>query len=118
MPLKKIRLAALAATIAAFAAVPGSASAASLPTMLTGCGLVPVATVFAGFGDTNWYTLAPNGTFINNAAGWTFTGPVSVVPDTEPFDLLDWLGAKAIKLGPGPRLPRSASAVTTRTSAT
>jgi hypothetical protein len=94
MPLKRIVKLALAAGVAtAGFALPAASSYAA------GCPAVTATPVFASFGDTALYDLAPNGTFLNNATGWNFTGNVSVVPDTEPFNLLDFFGAKSIVMG-------------------
>jgi hypothetical protein len=97
MPLKKNWIGTAAAALAVLAVSPGSALASTAP---TGCPNVTATNVFSGFGDTALYSLAPNGTFLNHASGWTFTGSASVVPDNEPFHLPGWAGANAIELGP------------------
>jgi hypothetical protein len=56
--------------------------------------------VFKQFGDPNDYVLAPNGTFLNGASGWTLTGLTAIVPDNDRFNLSS--GPRySLELGPG-----------------
>src|SRR5689334_22371298 len=47
------------------------------------CTAPAVSQPFATLKDSNWYTMAPGGTF-DGAAGWTFTGGAGIVSTDQP----------------------------------
>jgi hypothetical protein len=62
--------------------LPASASAAATP-----CAGESLGQVFAAWGDSSWYFLAPDGGFENGAAGWSLRGGAAVVGGNSPFAL-------------------------------
>jgi hypothetical protein len=74
----------LAAGVAATAALAPAApaQAATQP-----CGDEPLQQAFAGFGDSDWYFLAPGGGFEDGADGWSLGGGAALVDSTDPFGL-------------------------------
>ena len=81
-----------------------SASAATaragLITSLIGGNCGSTSTVFAPWSDSSDYYLAQNGGFENGSAGWSFSGPASIVGGSDPF-ALSGPGSHALALGPG-----------------
>jgi hypothetical protein len=69
--------------VAAAFLVPASAARAAT----TPCAGESLQQVFAAWGDSSWYFLAPDGGFEGGAAGWTLTGGATVVDGNEPFAL-------------------------------
>jgi hypothetical protein len=76
--------------IAAFAAAPGTAAAAE-------CEYGPVSPVFAQFGDSADYYLAPGGDF--ESLTWSSWGGASLVTGVNPFALAG--GERSLKLDQG-----------------
>ena len=74
----------IAITLAAAAllAPASSANAATTP-----CGGESLRQVFAAWGDSSWYFLAPGGAFEDGAAGWSLRGGAAVVDGNAPFAL-------------------------------
>jgi hypothetical protein len=68
----------LAVVVAAFAAAPGQAAAATVDTSM--CQNPLLTQPFLSYGDSNWYTLAPGQTVDNfNGSGWTLSGGAKLV---------------------------------------
>jgi len=82
-------LLASAAALAALVA-PASASAA--------CTSPATSTPFAQFGDTNSYSLAPNGGFESGSTGWTLAGGARVVSGNEPWKVRGSADARSLVL--------------------
>ena len=59
------------------------------------------AKVFSAWHDNALYTLAGDGDFESQAAGWTLKGPASIVADSPPFLLGPALGASSLELAAG-----------------
>jgi hypothetical protein len=82
MPRKLSRMPRLVAMIGgalcALAAAPGAALAAECP-------VKPTTQAFAGFGDTNQYSLAPGGDF--ETLSWAKVGNVGLSNENDPFGL-------------------------------
>ena len=75
---------ALLATTIGLAALVASAAPAR-GALLPSCG--STAQVFSPWSDFSPYYFAPNGGFERGSAGWTFSGPVSVVADNDAYEL-------------------------------
>lgn len=91
---RTLAVAAAAVAVSAFGAAPASAVVA-----LSGCDTPASAPVFAPWGDTTSYFLAPDGGFENGAAGWVLDG-ASVVDGNESFNL-SGPGASSLRLDSG-----------------
>jgi hypothetical protein len=64
--------------VAAFAAAPGQAAAATVDTSM--CQNPLLSQPFLAYGDSNWYTLAPGQTVDNfNGSGWVLSGGAKLV---------------------------------------
>ena len=82
--LRSLAISAAASCLLATGAA-GSASA-SLLAGASGCSAAAVSQPFLGFGDTNYYTLAPGQTpDYFNGSGWTLSGGARIAP----MDMLD-----------------------------
>ena len=75
----------LAAGGAALTAVLGSANPADAAT--ASCTDEGLEQVFAPWGDTDWYFLAPDGSLEGGGIGWRFAGGAKVVRETDPYGL-------------------------------
>jgi hypothetical protein len=76
------RIAAGSAALTAALISAGAADAAS-----TSCNDEALEQVFAPWGDTDWYFLAPDGSLEGGGLGWRFSGGAQVVPETDPYGL-------------------------------
>jgi hypothetical protein len=65
--------------------VLGSAATAEAAT--TSCNDEALQQVFAPWGDTDWYFLAPDGSLEGGGIGWRFSGGAKVVRRADPFAL-------------------------------
>jgi hypothetical protein len=65
--------------------VLGSAATAEAAT--TSCNDEALQQVFAPWGDTDWYFLAPDGSLEGGGIGWRFSGGAKVVRRSDPFGL-------------------------------
>jgi hypothetical protein len=74
----------------------------------------PTTQAFAGFGDLDWYYLAPNGGFESELA-WSQSGPVQVISYTDPFDLLGADDHRSLLLSRGGRVTTPQLCVSRRT---
>jgi hypothetical protein len=82
-PMRRRIAASSAAAVAAALAPAGTADAAT-----ASCTNDPtLRQVFAPWGDTDWYFLAPDGSVEGGAIGWRLSGGAAVVPETDPFNL-------------------------------
>jgi hypothetical protein len=68
--------------VAALLLPTSSASAATTP-----CAGESLSQVFADWGDSSWYFLAPDGGFEDGAAGWSLRDGAAVVDGNGPFAL-------------------------------
>jgi hypothetical protein len=75
----------LPAALAALAFAVPAASADLIPVAANGGCPSSGSQVFATWGDSSSYVLAPNGGFESGGAGWTLTGGAAVVSGNEPF---------------------------------
>jgi hypothetical protein len=106
MPLKKNAVAGLA-TVVAMAFGPAAAANAATTTLPTttitsACGTETASQIFKTYAnDSAEYSLAPNGTFANNAAGWTLSGGVTVAADTNKTGIGGVAGDYQLNMGPG-----------------
>jgi hypothetical protein len=69
------------------AAVALLAPTASANAAATPCAGESLSQVFAAWGDSSWYFLAPDGGFENGAAGWSLRGGAAVAAGNAPFGL-------------------------------
>jgi hypothetical protein len=69
------------------AAALSLASASAAQAATTPCAGESLQQVFAAWGDSSWYFLAPDGGFEAGGAGWTLSGGARVVDGNEPFAL-------------------------------
>jgi hypothetical protein len=98
---KRARIALLAAiAAAAFAAVPGTASAGILVASAPTCDNGPDSQPFAQWGDANNYFLAPNGSFESGLGGWDLNG-AQAVADQEPWRVAGDSGSTALSIPAG-----------------
>jgi len=93
----------LAAGGAALTAVLAPASTAEAAT--ASCNEEALQQVFAPWGDTDWYFLAPDGSLEGGGIGWRFHGGAAVVSETDPYGLGGDGDMRSLAL------PRGASAV-------
>jgi hypothetical protein len=84
-PLAPVRRRIAAGSAAAVAAVLGTAGTADAAT--TSCNDEALDQVFAPWGDTDWYFLAPDGSLEGGGIGWRFSGGAKAVQATDPYDL-------------------------------
>jgi hypothetical protein len=77
------------------------APAAAAEAATTPCAGESLDQVFADWGDTSWYFLAPDGGFEDGARGWTLTGAASVVDGEEPLGVGAPGGARSLSLPAG-----------------
>ena len=82
-PLQRRIAASSAAAVAAALGPVASADAATAPCNDDAA----VSQVFAPWGDTDWYYLAPDGSVEGGGIGWRLSGGAAVVPETDPFGL-------------------------------
>lgn len=75
-------------------------AAVAVPAAAHGACDEPLDTVFAAYGDSALYALAPDGGFETGATGWTLTGDATVVAD-DANHLNRGPDAHALQLGPG-----------------
>jgi hypothetical protein len=73
-----------------------SASAATTP-----CAGESLSQVFAAWGDSSWYFLAPDGDFEDGGDGWSLRAGASVVEGNAPFVLGDADGERSLSLPAG-----------------
>jgi hypothetical protein len=96
--IRRCRLALLASCALALVGASTASAAAINP-----LGCMPtqdLSSPLGSFGDSNWYALAPGGTFEpGTTAGWQMTG-ASVVPGNEPYSVLSRSDAHALRLAP------------------
>jgi hypothetical protein len=91
LPIKKswrLIVSAAAVTAVLTTASPALAATAQAPPPLpplddTACALQPLSQPLLAFGDTNYYVLAPGGTF-SSAAGWYLTGGATIASTVQP----------------------------------
>lgn len=82
---------------ASLAATAGSAKAGLIQTLIGGnCGTT--LPVFAAWGDSSLYYLAPNGGFENGSSNWTLAGGASVVQQANEPWFLDGFGSHALQI--------------------
>jgi hypothetical protein len=81
--------------VAAATLVPAAAQAA------TPCAKPAASPVFADWGDSANYFLAPDGGFEDGAAGWALRGGAGVAAGNEPFDVGGDAGSRSLSLPPG-----------------
>jgi hypothetical protein len=98
VPVARIRvlLVAFSAVLGVALATP-AAQADSLALGGAGCGNEQLEQPFAPFGDYNWYTLVPGGSFESGGPAWNTTGGAQLVADQEPWGT----GVQAMSLPPG-----------------
>lgn len=89
-----------AAAIAAALAPASPADAATVPCTDD----ATLQQVFAPWGDTDWYFLAPDGSLEGGGIGWRLSGGASIVPEADPFHLAGDGDRRSLSL------PRGASA--------
>jgi len=82
-PLQRRIAASSAAAVAAALGPVASADAATAPCNDDAA----LSQVFAPWGDTDWYYLAPDGSVEGGGIGWRLSGGAAVVPETDPFGL-------------------------------
>jgi hypothetical protein len=56
---------------------------------------------FLQWGDSNWYTLVPEGNFEGSLASWTLSGGAHKAPGSESYDVTGSVGASSLALAPG-----------------
>jgi hypothetical protein len=95
------RIAASGAAAIAAALVPAATADAATATCTDDAKLQQV---FAPWGDTDWYFLAPDGSVEGGGIGWKLSGGATVVPETDPYNLGGDNDMKSLSL------PRGASA--------
>lgn len=89
-------LAALTMTIGA-----ASASAGILVKSAPDCTPKPASQVFARWGDSSQYNLAPGGSFEAGTQSWSLSGNASTVSGNEPWKVAGASHARSLKLPPG-----------------
>ncbi len=87
MALRHFRLACALAAVATAAAVAVPTAGAKSTLLGLGGSSCPSggSQVFASWGDSAYYYLAPNGGLENGATGWSLSGGAAVVSGNEPF---------------------------------
>jgi hypothetical protein len=78
-----------------------SASAGILVKSAPDCSPKPASQVFARWGDSSQYNLAPGGSFEAGAAAWSLSGRASVVSGNEPWKVAGAGHTRSLKLPPG-----------------
>ena len=95
-PLSPVRRRVAVGAVAAAALAPGGVAQAASP-----CPKESASQVFATWGDSANYYLAPDGAFEGGGDGWLFTGGARVVRGSEPFALAGPAGRRALALPAG-----------------
>lgn len=72
----------------------------AVPAAQAACTAAPTTKVFAAFGDSSDYSLAPGGSFESGATDWTLTG-ASVVTDNDPWKLHGAGDTKSLSVSAG-----------------
>jgi len=78
-----------------------SASAGILVRSAPDCSPKPASQVFARWGDSSQYNLAPGGSFEAGAAAWSLSGKASIVSGNEPWKVAGAGHTRSLKLPPG-----------------
>jgi len=78
-----------------------SASAGILVKSAPDCSPKPASQVFARWGDSSQYNLAPGGSFEAGAAAWSLSGKASIVSGNEPWKVAGAGHTRSLKLPPG-----------------
>jgi hypothetical protein len=78
-----------------------SASAGILVKSAPDCSPKPASQVFARWGDSSQYNLAPGGSFEAGAGAWSLSGRASVVSGNEPWKVAGAGHTRSLKLPPG-----------------
>ena len=78
-----------------------SASAGILVKSAPDCSPKPASQVFARWGDSSQYNLAPGGSFEAGAAAWSLSGRASIVSGNEPWKVAGAGHTRSLKLPPG-----------------
>jgi hypothetical protein len=74
----------------------GSAQAAT-----GACPSAAVSQPFLKWGDSNWYTLVPEGDFEGSLATWSLSAGAHKVPGSEPYGVTGSVGASSLALAAG-----------------
>jgi hypothetical protein len=99
-PFSPVRRRIAASSAAAVAAALGPVASADAAT--TTCNDdASLTQVFAPWGDTDWYFLAPDGSLEGGGIGWRLSGGAAVVPETDPFGLGGDGDRRSLSLPPG-----------------
>jgi hypothetical protein len=77
------------------------ASAGILVKSAPDCSPKPASQVFARWGDSSQYNLAPGGSFEAGAAAWSLSSRASVVSGNEPWKVAGAGHTRSLKLPPG-----------------
>lgn len=97
------RLLSLAMLLASFG-VSGAVSAASAQAALVSldaCDSSTLTTPFSPWADTNYYKLAPGGSFESGTTGWTLSGGARIVSGSEPYGATGTVGRSSLYLPAG-----------------
>ena len=78
-----------------------SASAGILVKSAPDCSPKPASQVFARWGDSSQYNLAPGGSFEAGAAAWSLSGGASIVTGNEPWKVAGSGHTRSLELPPG-----------------
>ena len=81
-----------------------AASSAVLPATAAAATSCPASTLtqpFQKWADTNYYALAPGGSFETGEAAWTLSGGAKVAPGSETFAVTGKLGSSSLSLPQG-----------------
>jgi hypothetical protein len=89
---------ALSVSLAALALGAPAAQAGPLVASVTSCADQPLSQPFLPWLDPSLYTLVPDGTFENKAAGWSLTGDAAPVRGSEPYAATGDLGLRSLAL--------------------
>jgi hypothetical protein len=80
------------------ALAPAAAQAETAP---TGCPATTLVQPFTGFGDANYYSLVPGGSFESGETAWTLSGGATIASGSETYAVTGTLGKSSLKLPAG-----------------